>query len=90
MEVTTPNGQANYASASFAPNQINGCGALYETVSFAADRCEVIAAKQFAGSAPLGKLGASTLILGIGPSARVFLMPAADKGCIVVKKEILP
>jgi len=90
MEVTTPNGQANYASASFAPNQANGCGALYETVSFAPSRCEEVAAKQFPGSAALGKLGANTLILGIGPSARVFLMPASEKGCIVIKKEVLP
>jgi hypothetical protein len=89
MEVTTPNGQANYASTSFAPNQANGCGALYETVSFEPNRCEEVATKQFPGSVSLGKLGATTIILGIGPSARVFLMPASDKGCIVIKKEVM-
>lgn len=89
LEIASPNAPLAYASASFAPNQANGCGALYETVVFWPVRCEEVAAKQFAALTPAGKLGQQTTVLVLGPSARVFLMPAADRGCVVIKKEVI-
>lgn len=89
LEIASPNAPLAYASASFAPNQANGCGALYETVVFWPARCEEVAAKQFAALKPAGKLGQQTTVLVLGPSSRVFLMPAADRGCVVIKKEVV-
>lgn len=78
-----------YASASFAPNQSNGCGAVYETVVFWPARCDAVAGKQYAGARATARLGQQITVLDIGPSARVFLMPAGDKGCVAIKKEVL-
>lgn len=89
MEIASPNAPLAYASASFAPNQANGCGALYETVVFWPASCEEVAAKQYASLKAGAKLGKRTTVLVLGPSSRVFLMPAADRGCISIKKEIV-
>ena len=88
LEITHPNSTKAYASLSFAPNQANGCGALYETVTYSAATCKDVLAKDYSGLKPIGKLGEQTLILDIGSTSRIFLMPA-DKGCITIKKEVL-
>jgi hypothetical protein len=88
LEVSSPNTPPAYASASFAPNQANGCAALYETVSYWPSACDKVAAQQFAGLKDGGKLGTRTQLLVLGPSSRVFLMPAGT-GCVSIKKEVI-
>ena len=90
LEITTPNVPLAYASASFAPNQVNGCGGLYETVVYWPNSCDEVATKQFSGLKSIGKLGQKTNVLAISKVGRVFLMPAGEKGCVAIKKELLP
>jgi hypothetical protein len=87
MELPTEFGSA-YASASFAPNQANGCGATYDAVMYWPQKCAVVAAKQFNGLKPLGQLKKDVSVLDGGVSTKVFLMPAGA-GCVSIKKEVL-
>jgi hypothetical protein len=89
LEITNPNNTMGYVSMSFAPNQANGCGALYETVTYANNSCKDVLAKDYPNVKPSGKLGQQTTMLDIGPASRIFLMPATDKACIIIKKEVL-
>ena len=88
MEVPGGYGSSAYASATFAPNQANGCGALYETVAYWPVNCEQVAQKYFAGMKRIREVRQNITVLG-GPSpTRVFLMPAAI-GCVTIKKEVV-
>jgi hypothetical protein len=87
IEVPTENGSA-YVSASFAPNQANGCGAAYDAVVYWPQECEAVAAKQFAGLKRVGKLKTSITVFDGGLSTKVFLMPAGS-GCVSIKKEVV-
>ena len=75
-------------SATFAPNQANGCGASYDAIVYWAQACEVVAARQFNGLKKIGTLRKSIAVLDGGVATKVFLMPAS-KGCISIKKEIV-
>jgi hypothetical protein len=88
MEV--PGGQAAtaYASATFAPNQANGCGALYETVAYWPLSCDQVAQKHFSGMKRLREVKQNITVLSGNSPARVFLLPAGA-GCVTVKKEIV-
>jgi hypothetical protein len=77
-----------YASASFAPNQSNGCGGLYETVVYWPLGCDKIAAQYYPGMKPLRQVYSEITVLGGATPARVFLMPAGT-GCVTIKKEIV-
>lgn len=79
---------STYASASFAPNGLGGCGSLYETIGYWANRCEEVATRVFTSYANAGKLSASITLLEGGPNIRVFLMPAGP-GCLSIKKEVI-
>jgi len=79
---------STYASASFAPNGLGGCGSLYETIGYWANRCEEVATRVFTRYPSAGKLSASITILDGGPNMRVFLMPAGP-GCLSIKKELI-
>lgn len=87
MEVAQKDGPVAYASASFAPNQANGCGAVYEAVVYWPQPCESVAARQFA-EAKKGRLLQKSIQVLDAPAggARVFLMPAGS-GCVSIKKE---
>lgn len=87
MELPTDAGAA-YASASFAPNQANGCGATYDAVSYWPQKCDAVAARQFAGLKNLGQLKKSITVLDGGMATKVFLMPAGA-GCVSIKKEVV-
>ena len=78
-----------YASATFSPNTVIGCAAVYETVQYWNESCNLVAAKIFKGSPPSGPLGSEIGILTIGPSARVFLLRATSTSCVTIKKEVL-
>jgi len=87
MEVPTASGSA-YVSATFAPNQANGCGAAYDAVVFWPQKCEAVAAKQFANLKRIGQLKTSITVLDGGVTTKVFLMPAGS-GCVSIKKEVV-
>jgi len=88
LEIQNANMPSTYASTSFAPNQANGCGAVYEAVTYWDMKCDDVAAKQFAGLKKSGAMLKEITMLEGGPELKVFLMPAG-KGCISIKKEVV-
>jgi hypothetical protein len=88
IEPPSPPSSVVYASASFAPNQANGCGALYETVVYWPQACNEVANQHYSTLKRTGVLTKSILILEGVPSTRIFLMPAGT-GCISIKKELV-
>ncbi len=77
-----------FISATFAPNQANGCGATYDAVVYWPQACEAVVTSQFGTLRRLGLLKRDVLVLDGGPATKVFLM-AAGAGCISVKKEVV-
>lgn len=88
LEIRSGNASA-YATTSVAPVGSDGCGALYETIAYWESRCEDVARKAFSGLRSDGVLKRSIAMLNGGPTMRVFLMPAANRGCISIKKEMV-
>lgn len=88
MEVRLPNANNAYVSASFAPNQANGCGALYEAVVYWPQKCADVASKQFSEMTKGKTLQKDIIVLENNTAARIFLMPAGS-GCVSIKKEIV-
>lgn len=82
------NGGVAYISASFAPNQANGCGATYDAVVYWPEKCEAVAGKQFAVFKKIGLLKSEITVLDGGPTTKVFLMQAGS-GCLSIKKEVV-
>lgn len=87
MEVPTE-GASAYVSATFAPNQANGCGATYDAVSYWPTDCVAVAAKQFGSFKKAGVLRQYITVLDGGVATKVFLLPA-DSGCVSIKKEVV-
>lgn len=87
MEVPADQGAA-YVSATFAPNQVNGCGATYDAVVYWPQKCALVASGQFANLKPVGQLKANIMVLDGGVATKVFLMPAGS-GCVSIKKEVV-
>ena len=75
-----------FITATFAPNQANGCGATYDAVVYWPQGCEAVAQGQYGSLRRVGLLKRDVLVLDGGPATKVFLM-AAGPGCIAVKKE---
>lgn len=88
MEIQQSGTGPAYASASFAPNQANGCGGMYETVVYWPQNCESVAQQHYPELKRVGKLSSQIIVLSGGPALRIFLMPAGT-GCISIKKEII-
>ena len=88
MEIAPKEGASAYGSASFAPNQANGCGAVYEAIVYWPQNCNIVASKQFASATKGPLLHKSIMTLETGSPARIFLMPAGS-GCVSIKKEVL-
>jgi len=91
MEVPTgdaANASSAYVSATFAPNQANGCGAAYDAVIYWPLKCDAVAAKQFASLKRAGQMKTSITVLDGGPATKVLLMPAGS-GCVSIKKEVV-
>ncbi len=87
MEIPTQ-GTSAYVSATFAPNQANGCGAVYESVMYWAQNCGALAANQFANLKRIGQIKTSVTVLDGGAAMKVFLLPAGN-GCLAIKKEVV-
>ena len=88
MEIPLPDASSAYASASFAPNQANGCAGAYETVVYWPKKCNEVAENNFGTFKKIGVLSKNIYTLDGGISTKVFLMPA-EKGCVSIKKEII-
>lgn len=80
--------QVAYASESFAPKQVNGCGGVYETVVYWEAGCAELAKRQFARFKNKGVMVNSITMLDGGVGAIFFLMPAGT-GCVAIKKQVL-
>jgi len=89
LEVQSEGTPRAYGSATFSPNTVIGCAAMYETVQYWAESCNAVAAKYFKGAVSSGSLGAEIGMFTIGPSARVFLMRATGSSCVSIKKEVI-
>jgi hypothetical protein len=87
MEVPTDSGSA-YVSATFAPNQANGCGAAYDAVVYWPQKCDAVAAKQFASLKRVGQMKTNITVLDGGEATKVFLMSAGGR-CVSIKKEVV-
>ena len=87
MEAPTPDGVA-YVSATFAPNQSNGCGATYDAVMYWPKSCDAVASQQFEKLRHVGMLKKDIAVLDGGAATKVLLMPAGS-GCVSIKKEIV-
>lgn len=88
LGLETPGGKTAYASESFAPNGINGCSNVYETVAYWEGSCLDVAKKQFPNLKKANALVNNLTMLDGGNSVKVFLMPAGT-GCVAIKKEVL-
>ncbi len=77
-----------YVSATFAPNQANGCGAAYEAVVYWPTPCDAVQVRQFAGLKKVGYLKTDIAVLDGGVATKVFLLPAGA-GCVSIKKEMV-
>jgi hypothetical protein len=88
LGLETPGGKAAYASESFAPNQANGCGSLYESVVYWEAGCPDVAKRQFPGFKNSKTVISNLIMLDGGTGVKVFLMPAGS-GCVAIKKEVL-
>ena len=87
MEIPMEKGVA-YVSATFAPNQANGCGATYDGVVFWQKSCDEVAATLFADMKATGKINREITMLDGGAAIKAFLMPAGS-GCVSIKKEVV-
>lgn len=91
VQMELPAGAAgnSLVDMSFAPQQANGCGATYQTVSYWSQSCEAVGSQQFAALKPSQPLKSDVTVLSVSPTTKVFLMRAGAAGCISIKKEIL-
>jgi hypothetical protein len=91
VQMELPAGAAgnSFVDMSFAPQQANGCGATYQTVTYWPQSCETVGNEQFAGLKPSQALQRDVTVLNVSPATKVFLMRAGTAGCISMKKEIV-
>jgi hypothetical protein len=89
LEVPTTLGGSAYISATFAPNQANGCGASYDAVFYWPKNCDELAKQSFVGLKNLGRLKNDIAVLDGGANIRIFLMPAGSTGCVSIKRELV-
>lgn len=89
LEMPTTQGGSAYISATFAPNQANGCGANYDAVVYWPKSCDEVTQQSYASLKLLGRLIKDVVMLDGGTNMKVFLLPAGAAGCISIKREIL-
>ncbi len=89
LEMPTTLGSSAYISATFAPNQANGCGASYDAVVYWPKSCDEVNQQSYAALKLLGRLKKDIVMLDGGANIKVFLLPAGAAGCISIKREVL-
>jgi hypothetical protein len=87
LEVLPPNNPSLYASTSFTPTPSGGCDAVYDTVQFVPGTCLDIVHNRFKITGAPSVIKRDIIMLNAG-SVRFFLM-SADRGCVVIKKEVI-
>jgi hypothetical protein len=88
MEIPIKGAASAYASASFAPDQANGCGGMYETVVYWPQKCDVVANKHFGTLKKIGALSKTIYVRDGGITTKIFFMPAGT-GCVSIKKDLI-
>ena len=88
MEIPSTDALSVYASASFAPNQANGCGGMYETVVYWPQKCSEVAGNNFGALKKIDGFSKNFMVLDAGVTTKIFLLPAGS-GCISIKKEVI-
>jgi hypothetical protein len=89
LEMPTTQGSTAYISATFAPNQANGCGASYDAVVYWPKNCSDLSQQSYAAFKLMGRLKQDILMLDGGANIKVFLLPAGAAGCISIRREVL-
>ena len=89
LEVPTTLGGSAYISATFAPNQANGCGASYDAVFYWPQSCDEVTKQSFVGLKAIGRLKKDIAVLDGGANIKIFLMPAGAAGCVSIKRELV-
>lgn len=87
LEVLQADASPAYASSSYSPSGI-ACNAEYETVTYRAKSCQKLAAEDYRNLKAGNPLKKNIQVLEGSQMMRIFLMPA-DKGCVVIKKELV-
>jgi len=88
MEIPSKETGSAYTSTSFAPNQANGCGGMYEAVAYWPQSCKDLADKTYGTLKKINVFSKNMTVLDGGVSTRIFLMPAGA-GCVSIKKEVI-
>jgi len=89
FEISRGDAPPAYASASFAPNQANGCGGMYETVVYWPQACDSVMRGSYGALKRAGVIAGTIAVLDVDAGTRIFLMPAGS-GCVSIKKEVVP
>lgn len=89
LEMPTTQGGSAYISATFAPNQANGCGANYDAVVYWPQSCDEVTQQYYASLKLLGRLKKDVVMLDGGVNMKVFLLPAGAAGCVSIRRETL-
>jgi hypothetical protein len=89
VEMPISLGGSAYISATFAPNQANGCGASVDAVVYWPQSCEDVAKQSYVGLKLLGRLKKDIAVLDGGANIKIFLMPAGAAGCISIRREVV-
>lgn len=87
LELQVPNAPAMYASASFALSPLGTCGAVYDTVEYVSKTCADVEKNIFKNLKRVSVMKQDIAILDAG-ATKIFLMPA-EKGCVVIRKEVV-
>lgn len=88
MEIPAKENASAYTSASFAPNQANGCGGMYEAIVYWPQSCKDLAEQTYGNLKKINGFSKNMTVLDGGMATRIFLLPAGA-GCVSIKKEVI-
>lgn len=88
MEIPAKENASAYTSASFAPNQANGCGGMYEAIVYWPQSCKDLSEQTYGNLKKINGFSKNMTVLDGGMATRIFLLPAGA-GCVSIKKEVI-
>lgn len=88
MVIPDQNKQSIVGIVSLAPNQVNGCGGSYHTVSFSNKDCSKTTVEKYP-KIKFQPINQSKVQISVVNQALWLLAIPADKGCILLKEEII-
>ena len=89
FEVQLPSKAVAYATMTAAPTTDGSCDVIYEAVAYWDKSCTLVSQENYSKAKPLGVVQQKISVLSVGPTIRVFLMPAGQQGCVSIKKEVV-